>query len=270
MKKLPTIAMLSAMALLAAAPAFAQTDAAAPAPTAAPAVTTSVKADKAQTRLTNAKEKADQEIERRINALNDLGAKVQAMSKVTESAKSAVATMVGNEIASLTSLRTKVASETDITALKADIKSIADSYRVFMLVIPQSRIQIAADKIATVTSSLSALSSKLQTRITDAQSAGKDVSAVSKSLADLNDKVTDANTQIAAAVSSTASLVPDGGDKTKAAANTSALKEARTKIQAANKDIDAARADAKNIVQGLKALNASSSTSATTATTSTQ
>jgi hypothetical protein len=65
-------------------------------------------------------------------------------------------------------------------------------------------------------------------------------------------KVTDANTQASAAVSEIANLEPDNGNTTIAASNTAALKDARSKIGVATKDLVAARADIATIVKGVK------------------
>jgi hypothetical protein len=43
-------------------------------------------------------------------------------------------------------------------------------------------------------------------------------------------------------------LKPDNGDTTIAASNTAALKDARTKIQSAQKDLKAAQKDIKDII----------------------
>ena len=80
-----------------------------------------------------------------------------------------LASLVSSEIANLTALKSKIEAETDLSVLKGDVKSITNSYRIFALVIPQGRIEVAADKIADVASSLTTLSGKLQARIDTAQ-----------------------------------------------------------------------------------------------------
>ncbi len=258
--------------LLAAAPAFAQNIVPPPPAGAAvgasatvstPAAKTSV-STKAEARVTTGKNHADQEIDRRITMLSDLATQVQAMVKLSATEKASIAASITNEIANLTTLKAKIDADTDITTLKADVKSITASYRVFALVIPQGRLQVAADKIGAAATSLSTLAGKLQTRITSAQTSGKDVAALATALTDMNAKLADANVQANAAVSHTVSLTPDNGDKTKLAANNAALKQARADIKIGLQDLQAARKDAGTIVTGLKGLNASSTTSATT------
>jgi hypothetical protein len=264
---------IAVTALLAsAAPAFAQ-NIVPPPPTAA---TVNVSADasagtanvtvstKLEARITTGKSRADQEIDRRVTMLNDLNTQVQAMVKVSAAEKTAISDEVSSEVSNLTSLKTKIDADTDIATLKTDIQSITASYRIFMLVIPQGRIEVAADKIATAASSLGALAGKLQTRITSAQASGSDVTSLSASLTDMNAKLADANVQATAAVSHVSSLTPDNGDKTKMAANNAALKLARADIKVGLQDLQDARKDAGTIVTGLKNLNASTTTSAST------
>ena len=212
-------------------------------------------------RITTAKSHADQEIERRITALNDMNTKVQAMVRLSADEKTSISTAISNQISTLTTLKAKIDADTDLATLKTDIKSITASYRIFVLIIPQGRIEVAADKIATAVTSLTTLAGKLQTRIADAQAAGKDTASLSASLSDMNTKLADANVQASAAASEVANLTPDNGDKTKMQSNDQALKDARAKIQVALKDLATARQDAGSIVTGLKDLNVSGTTS---------
>ncbi|MDE2041367.1 MAG: hypothetical protein KGI59_03250, partial [Patescibacteria group bacterium] len=57
--------------------------------------------------------------------------------------------------------------------------------------------------------------------------------------------------QAQAAVAEVSPLVPDQGDKTVMASNTSTMKDARAKIKTAVSDLTAARKDALTIIQGL-------------------
>lgn len=257
----------------AAAPAFAQD--VAPAPI---SVTGTVNANastggtsvgvsaKLSARITAAKSHANQEIDRRITILNDMNTKVQAMVKLSADEKTSIASSIAAQVSDLTTLKAKIDADTDIATLKVDIKSITASYRIFALVVPQSRIEVAVDKINTAAESLTTLAGKLQVRITSAQTAGKDVASISASLTDMNAKLADANVQASAAASEVANLTPDNGDKTKMQSNEQALKDARSKIQVALKDLAAARQDAGTIVKGLKefGVSATSTTSVST------
>jgi hypothetical protein len=257
MKAKLTVLMVAAI-LAVALPVAAQTTA--PAPTTG----TTRPSAATQTRIANAIKKADQEITRRITALTDLTTKVQAMTKVSATEQSSIANMAQSETANLTTLKAKIDADTDITTLKADVKSIATDYRIFMLVIPQGRIYVASDKIQTAIDSYTAFAGKLQTRISDAQTAGKDMTAASASLADMNAKIADATTQANAAISHVANLQPDQGVQATMQANTAAIKQARADMQVALADLKTARKDAGSIVKAVQGTEPSATSTSTT------
>src|SRR5580698_7961769 len=191
MNKTAYIAAVSIGAMLAAAPAFALTATMDAGATASVGSTTvSAKASAAtQTKITNAISRADQNITRRITILTQLNTDVQAMVKVSDTEKTAISSEVQTEITNLTSLKATIDAETTLTALKTDIQSITQDYRIFMLVIPQGRIEVAADKIQTIVDSYTTFAATLQTRISAAP-AGTDTTQVNAWLSDMNSKVT--------------------------------------------------------------------------------
>jgi hypothetical protein len=110
------------------------------------------------------------------------------------------------------------------------------------------------------------LGTKLSARITAAQSAGNNVTAATTALASFNAKVSDGSTQANAAITEVSSLKPDNGDATVMASNTATLKDARSKIQAAQQDFVAARKDAETIVQLFATFKVSANASTTAST----
>jgi hypothetical protein len=84
-------------------------------------------------------------------------------------------------------------------------------------------------------------------------------------MSDITAKLSDATTQANAALSETTSLMPDLGDATVSASNTTALKDARSKIKTATGDLTSTRKDFTTVVQALK-----DKTSATAPATTTQ
>lgn len=218
---------------------------------------------KLEARLERAKEKAAQEIERRIGALTKLTERIAAMKRVSAEFKSNLSTTINTEIAELTALRDRIESSTNGEEIKVDVQSITRSYRIFALVMPQAQIAAAADKVVTMTATLSEIGTKLKARIDAAAAASTDVTVLQTALADLALKITSANTHAQAAVNGTATLAPDEGDKTKMEANKTALQKARDELKAAHEDIKASRALVKQIIEGLKG-NASSNVPAST------
>jgi len=214
--------------------------------------------------------RADQEIARRIAALNTLSARVNAMTKIASSSQSALSANIATQVTAMNTLQAQIASDIAAGAtssLKADIQSITKSYRIFALIIPQGAIEAAADRVLDIAGMMTALAGQLQTRITAAQNADATMSAEIFALADLNAKVADVNTQVNVGVSEIANLQPDNGNATIQASNTAALKDARTKVQIAQQDLTAARKDAGTIVKALVSLKVSGSATATGAAT---
>jgi hypothetical protein len=263
MKNLKFIATLFAGVTLVAAPAFAQTSVSV---TASAGVGSTTVSASTQTKITNAKSHANQEIMRRTNILTQLNTSVQAMVNVSASEKSAIATEVQTEISNLTTLNATIQADTTVAQLKTDITSIATDYRIFMLVVPQGRIEVAADKIQTVASNYTAISTKLQTRISQAPS-GTNTTQVNAWLSDMNTQVTNANTQAAAAISLVANLQPDQGNATIEASNKTALQSARADIKTALADLKTARQDAGSIVKTVESWGGSTSAAVSASTT---
>ena len=223
---------------------------------AANTATTTMSAEK----MTAAKAKADQEIDRRIAALSDLATRVAAMQKVTDAFKQALTSSVQAQATALAGLKTSIDAETDATTLKTNIKLLADSHHNFTLVLAQSRVDAAADRLMTLAVMFTALGTKLQARINAAQAAGADVTKLSNSLTDIGLKLSDIGTQAQSAVSAMSGLTSDAGDKVKMAANAAAVKNARNSLQAGQKDVVAIRKDIDLIVAGLKTANVTSTT----------
>ncbi len=213
-------------------------------------------------RITQIKERADQEIERRITALSKLKSRVGEARKVSDSVKQSMSSNVDVEISNLTSLKSRIDSDGDIETLRTDVKSITASYRIFALIIPQGRILAAADRINIIADQLKSVGVKLELRISQAKSEGKNVTSLENYLADFNSKLNDAKAKAAAASDEVSGLMPDNGDQAKFKANQDALKTARINLKEGTENLKAAREDARKIVKGLKDMGLSKNASA--------
>ena len=213
-------------------------------------------------RLQNTVNRADQEIARRIAALNALEGRVNTMQKVSANDKGSLSSMVQSQISALNALESKIAGDVNSTSsLKDDIQSITSSYRIYALVIPQGAIEAAADRVMTIVGAMTTIGTKIQTRISALGSSAS--ASTTAALADFNAKIADATAQAQAAVSEVSALAPDQGNQTQMQANTSALKDARSKLQVAQKDLVMARQDAGVVVKTLEMFHTTSSSTAT-------
>jgi hypothetical protein len=271
-KAIASAGVAVAMVATAALPAFAQTaglglgvNASASASVAGIKVGAAVGATLAA-RIKDITTRADAEITRRINALNALAGRINEMTRLSATDKTNLSTSIAGQVTAMNTLQAQItadAAANNTSSLKTDVQSIASSYRIFILVLPQGSIEAASDRVLTIVGTMNDLSAKFSTRISAAQAAGNDVTAANASLADMNAKVSDANTQATAAASEVVSLTPDNGNATIEASNTAALKDAHSKILAAQQDFLTARADALAIIQDLAGFKVSVGAAAT-------
>lgn len=212
---------------------------------------------------TRAKQHADQEIDRRIKNLTELSTHIGEMKRLSSADKASLSATISAQVTALEALKAQIDAETDLTALKTEIQSIAKEYRIYMLVLPQVRIAAAADKIQSATASLQAVGDKVKTRL-DAYT-GANASTLQGLYTDMLAKIASANTSAQAAVTETATLKPDNGDATIAAANKTALDDARAKVKSATTDLKTAVADLHKVILGIKGTGSTSSTASTSA-----
>jgi hypothetical protein len=220
-----------------------------------------------QQRMTDMQGRSDTEITARIASLNALLSRINSMTKISATEKASLAASLQAEIADMTTLKGTIDADTSTTSLKTDAQSITKSYRIYALIMPQASIMAAADRVLDLAGELNTVGTKIQAYITTAQSSGTNVSAAVTAMTDLTAKTADATTQANAAVTETASLQPDQGNTTVAAANAAALKDAQSKIKAATADLVAARKDAGtavNAIKGTMKVSATASASTTT------
>lgn len=199
----------------------------------------------------NAVSHADQEIARRLTALNALSTRVNAMVKLSSTEKASLSSQIQAQIAAMNTLQSQIATDAGnnaTTSLKSDVQSITKSYRIFVLVVPQGAIEAMADRVFTIVSDINAVTAKLQARIS-ALPPGVSASSTAAAFADLNTRTADANVQAQTATSAVAPLQPDNGVQAVMQSNTAVLKAARTDLQTAQQDLTAARNDAQSIIR---------------------
>ena len=210
-------------------------------------------------RMASEQAKATKLIDQRVASLTALVTKVQGLRNVSDSQKGGINTTIQSVITNLQNLKAKIETDASSTQLQTDTKSITAAYRVYALVVPQINVIAAADRVVTVGAMLNNVGAKLQTRLTEAGTV-PNATTIQGYLTDMVAKINDAQSQAQAAVTEASALVPDQGDKTIMASNTASLKNARSKIQVANKDLTAAQKDAQLITQALKKIKPAKTT----------
>ncbi len=213
-------------------------------------------------RMTTAEQKGVAAIDKRVADLGKLVTRVQAMKNVSDADKATISATVANLSTNLSALQQKIESDTSSTTLRADLTSITGSYRIYALVMPEVSIIAAADRAITIAGMLDTLAVKLNSRLA-AAGAISNLASLQASMTDLSAKTAEAIADAQAAVKEVTPLVPDQGDKTVMESNTATLKDARSKIAAAQTALKAAQKDATTVTAALKKIKPTASATAT-------
>ena len=197
----------------------------------------------------NLMQRAQTEITRRVTFLNQLISDINGIQKLSSSEKADLQSQIQTQIDGLNTLQTKISSDTDITTLRADVKSIITNYYIFVFFRVKISLLVAVDRLNTAEGNFSGIYTKLQARINQAQTAGNDVTGLNSLLSDMNAKLTDANTQYQAAETELVALTAGGYP-----GNRTSLQDARAKIKVGVTDLRTAFQDAAKIINELRTL----------------
>ncbi len=199
----------------------------------------------------------DCEINRRLATLAQLDSRVAAAPQFTDLHKDQLR-KVNNvnpasyeaERAGLRALKGKIDTETDLAVLRGLIADIAEDFRVYVLVVPKTHLVGGADAADKAADRLAPLATRLQELIDKAKGNGKDVKNAQALLDDMKRKTSQADGIIAPVVGSIMPLSPADWNNGTAGP---ALRAAREKIHQARELLAAARSDARQIIDLLKA-----------------
>jgi hypothetical protein len=126
---------------------------------------------------------AECEINRRLTTLAGLSSRVAASKAITGADAATLAAEIAAQESGLAALGARIDTETTLPALRADLVRIVTEYRVYMLVVPQVNLAIAADAVAAAQARFDQVSTALVARIASARAAGKDTIAAQADLA---------------------------------------------------------------------------------------
>jgi hypothetical protein len=141
-------------------------------------------------------------IDMRLDALKRHDTTVVAAKNLTSAHEGTLRDLITKDTTGLNALKTKVAGETTIAALKTDAISMVDDYRIYLLVGPQVRLTIAGDAEQAAIVALQSAHDKLAGLVAKAKTAGKDTTVADQDLLDLQAALgkatSDENGQVAA------------------------------------------------------------------------
>ncbi|MGN6325690.1 hypothetical protein [Pseudolysinimonas sp.] len=178
---------------------------------------------------------------KRIASLTAEISKITSAKGISSSDQSTVLATLNADVTGMKTLATKIAADTSVSTARTDYRSIYETYRVYVVALPQARITAAADRLTgTAIPRLQQVSSKLATRVSGNS--------------DLQAKLDDLNAQLKTASSDTDGLAAAALAVTPADfnANHSAMTGLHDKAKAALAAVKQAAQDAKAIHQGLK------------------
>ena len=214
------------------------------------ALTVAGPAQAADDRLDAAKRITTARIDGRLAFLRALSLAVNNARALTSAHKSTLSTLIATDQTDLSALKTKVAGETTVEAVKDDATHMVNDFRVYLLVGPKVRLVVAADNGAAVASKLAQIRDRLAAALDKAAANGTDVTDARAKLADLDTKLAAANQALAGQADAALAIQPGpDGDAIRAA-----LAPIRQNIHTAREDLRGAVQDARAIRDFLKSL----------------
>lgn len=204
-------------------------------------------------RMENLRERGYKEIDRRVASLGKLIERLSQMKKLSSTQIDEYKAQIQENIDGLTSLRAKIAADTDLTTLQTDVKSIVSGYRIYAFFIQYINLNAAYDRSYTVYTNMSTVYGKLSQRIDEAKTSGEDTTELSTLLSSMNTKLNAAKTLL-----DEGSVELEGLTYAGYPDNKSTLTDAKSKLKTIHLDLKAAHQDGRKIIQGLKKLSNSS------------
>ncbi len=230
--RIPAAAVAVAATVGAAAPVAAQT--ATPRPL-------------AQATLATCKQAGQNMVTARLDVLGDLRNKVTASKTLTAAHRATLTNLVDSDRSGLSTLATTIQGDTTLAQCRSDVQSIVTRFRVYVLVVPQVHITIAADALQAADTTLAGLEQKLSTAIQNAHLNPGQQQRASEALTDYDTHVGNAAALIKGQADAVLALTPAGYPGT-----TTTLKSAHTNLESAHADLKAARADFDTIADILR------------------
>jgi hypothetical protein len=189
-------------------------------------------------------------IDLRLGALTRFDAHLTGARYLTDTHVTTLRNLVATERSGLTELRTTVAGESTLAALRADAKSMVQDYRVYLLVGRQVRLTGAADAGQRAISRLSDAYDRLADKLAQAKEDGADTTAAEANLAEGTAALARARADLDGQVEKLLAIKP-GPD---AAAITAAVNSVRTALGTCRTDLRTAIAEARHVRTFLKGL----------------
>jgi cell pole-organizing protein PopZ len=198
------------------------------------------------------KTRAHEAINRRLETLARLAARVRDNRHLSDAHRVALSDLLEAQRRGLSALDEKIQADTGSETLKTDVKAIVTDYRVYLLTVPKVHLVIGADTELAAAAKLDEVATRLQAKVDEAAAAGEDVAEAQRHLDAMKGKDSETRTRASGVAGAVLPLVPQDypGNKPVLEAGQTALKAGRSALH------DAGRL-ARQVVADLKALRTS-------------
>ncbi|MES2209987.1 MAG: hypothetical protein V4515_07345 [Chloroflexota bacterium] len=188
------------------------------------------------------------EIDRRLATIERLGKAVDESRALTDDHAAALNRILDDSAAGLRTLRAKIAADTTVEELRADIRSIFTEFRIYALVTRQVWLVRGADTVDMAGARLETASDRLEAMIAQAEANGKDVTEANAHLAAMQTAIADALAAVDGVADDILPLTPADWNAGTAGL---VLRSAHEAITSARADLRTATAEARKVIASL-------------------
>jgi len=189
------------------------------------------------------------EIDRRLETLSVLQARVDASAVLTDVHERALDEILSSTQSGLRALRAEIEADTTLAELREDITSIFEDYRVYALVVRQVWLVVGDDTVDVTADGFDTAADRLEAAIDAAEAAGKDIGDARAHLAAMIRHVEAARDEVDGDAEAVLALTPaDWNDESAQPI----LREARQSLADARGHLRAAIAEARQVLAEIK------------------
>jgi hypothetical protein len=192
------------------------------------------------------------EIDRRLETLAQLGQHVDENQTVSDAHRQALTAELDAAASGLTAHHGVVDAASDAGSMRAACRAIATDYRVYLLEVPTTRLTLGGDRAMAASDRLTEAHTQLTAKVAEAAAGGADTAAMEAALADLANRVEAARGLAASTGDEVLPLTP--ADVTEDGPARDVLLSNRDDLQRAREELRAGAADAREVVEALRAL----------------
>jgi hypothetical protein len=202
-------------------------------------------ANQERIRLQNLASTTDKEISKNTESLQNLLNRINNSQTIPETQKNMISQKIQSQINNLENIKNQLGNNEISSSSIADQRKIMEeTTQNIRLLVPQTNILAAANRILSVATMTTEIANKLQIRISEIQNNGANVSSTTNIFNDISAKVADAQKMAQNAINESQNITATSTTiATQMKADTSALQSARADIVAGQKDLQSARKD---------------------------